>query len=161
PLPPAAPRHPHRLEAHGHVRVDDWYWLSDRSNPEVLAYLQAENDYADPDRSRAAEDVVADARAGRPSDQTGEQVLLDENLLAGDGGYLAVGVFDVSPDQLTLAYATDLDGSETYTLRFRDLESGRDHDDVIEGVYYGSAWAMDNRTFFYVRPDHAMRPWQV
>ncbi len=37
---------PHRLEQHGHVRVDDYYWLNDRSNPEVLAYLQAENDYA-------------------------------------------------------------------------------------------------------------------
>jgi oligopeptidase B len=32
---------------------------------------------------------------------------------------------------------------------------------VIEDVYYGSAWALDNRTFFYVRPDEAMRPYQV
>jgi oligopeptidase B len=31
----------------------------------------------------------------------------------------------------------------------------------VEGVYYGSAWAADNRSFFYIRPDEAMRPYQV
>ena len=43
---PRAKAVPHQLEQHGHVRVDEYYWLNDRSNPEVLAYLQAENDYA-------------------------------------------------------------------------------------------------------------------
>ncbi|MBD3854043.1 MAG: S9 family peptidase, partial [Acidobacteria bacterium] len=32
-------------EAHGDVRVDDYYWLRERTNPEVLAYLEAENAY--------------------------------------------------------------------------------------------------------------------
>lgn len=43
--PPAAPRRPHTLTAHGDVRVDDWYWLrsDDRDDPEVLALLEAEN----------------------------------------------------------------------------------------------------------------------
>ncbi|PJA78066.1 MAG: oligopeptidase B, partial [Nitrospirae bacterium CG_4_9_14_3_um_filter_51_5] len=36
----------HRLERHGHVRTDEYYWLRDRDDPEVLAYLQAENEYA-------------------------------------------------------------------------------------------------------------------
>ncbi len=198
------------------MRVDDWYWLSDRANPDVLAYLQAENEYADavlastrslqeqlyaeiksrvaetdagpptrhghwwywsrtvegkqypilcrrpnPDGALRPEVIVADARRDLAADLTGEQVLLDENLLAGSSAYLSVGVLDISPDQRILAYATDLNGSELYTLRFRDLESGEDLDDVIEGVYYGSAWAHDNRTFFYMRPDKAMRPWQV
>jgi oligopeptidase B len=45
--PPAAPRRPHTLTAHGDVRVDDWYWLrsDDRDDPEVLALLGAENDF--------------------------------------------------------------------------------------------------------------------
>jgi oligopeptidase B len=34
---------PTRLEKHGHVRVDDYYWLRERDNPEVIAYLNAEN----------------------------------------------------------------------------------------------------------------------
>jgi oligopeptidase B len=46
PDPPRAPLIPHRLEQHDQVRVDDYYWLNDRSNPKVLAYLQEENDYA-------------------------------------------------------------------------------------------------------------------
>lgn len=45
--PPRAKKVPHRLEKHGQVRVDDYFWLKERSNPEVLAYLKAENDYTD------------------------------------------------------------------------------------------------------------------
>ena len=41
--PPRPPRRPHRLEKHGDVRVDDYYWLRERDNPEVRAYLEAEN----------------------------------------------------------------------------------------------------------------------
>jgi len=36
-----------RLEKHGHVRLDDYYWLRERDNPEVIAYLKAENDRAE------------------------------------------------------------------------------------------------------------------
>ncbi len=45
PVAPVVEKQPHSLEAHGEVRVDDYYWLRDRSNPEVLAYLEAENAY--------------------------------------------------------------------------------------------------------------------
>ena len=40
---PVAPRHPHRHEKHGDVRVDDYYWLRERDNPEIREYLEAEN----------------------------------------------------------------------------------------------------------------------
>nr|WP_255567349.1 S9 family peptidase [Flavobacterium okayamense] len=43
--PPIAKKIPHALEKHGHVRNDDYYWLNDRENLEVIAYLNAENDY--------------------------------------------------------------------------------------------------------------------
>jgi oligopeptidase B len=43
--PPLAPRRPRELVAHGDRRSDDWYWLADRDDPEVVAYLQAENVY--------------------------------------------------------------------------------------------------------------------
>lgn len=42
-VPPVAKRLAHELTAHGHTRVDDYYWLRERDNPEVLAYLEAEN----------------------------------------------------------------------------------------------------------------------
>ncbi|MGQ0431425.1 MAG: S9 family peptidase [Microthrixaceae bacterium] len=45
--PPAAPRRPHPLHAHGDERIDDWYWLrsDDRSDPDVLGLLKDENDF--------------------------------------------------------------------------------------------------------------------
>ena len=45
--PPVAKRVDTRREFHGDVFVDPYEWLRDKSNPEVLAYLEAENDYAD------------------------------------------------------------------------------------------------------------------
>jgi oligopeptidase B len=44
---PRAPRNPNILRAHGEERVDDWFWLRERANPEVRAYLDAENTYTD------------------------------------------------------------------------------------------------------------------
>ena len=41
--PPRAPQRPQRLEKHGDVRVDDYYWLRNREDPAVRAYLEAEN----------------------------------------------------------------------------------------------------------------------
>jgi oligopeptidase B len=35
------------IEAHGDRRVDDWYWLGDREDPQVLEHLRAENAYAE------------------------------------------------------------------------------------------------------------------
>ena len=43
--PPMAQVIPKKLEKHGDVRIDDYYWLSDRENPDVVAYLTAENEY--------------------------------------------------------------------------------------------------------------------
>jgi oligopeptidase B len=42
---PEAPRRPHPITTHGDTRQDDWFWLrsDDRSDPEVLALLDAEN----------------------------------------------------------------------------------------------------------------------
>lgn len=45
--PPIAKQIPYKLRFHGHTRIDHYYWLRERDNPEVLAYLEQENDYAD------------------------------------------------------------------------------------------------------------------
>ncbi len=43
--PPMAAVVPHEMEIHGDVRVDDYYWLNQRDNPDTIAYLEAENEY--------------------------------------------------------------------------------------------------------------------
>ncbi len=44
-LPPKALKIPKELTAHNHTRIDDYYWLNDRENPEVINYLNSENEY--------------------------------------------------------------------------------------------------------------------
>ncbi len=43
--PPKALKKPKELNAHGHSRTDNYYWLNERENPEVIAYLTEENKY--------------------------------------------------------------------------------------------------------------------
>ena len=43
--PPVAAKKDKKLTQHGDVRIDPYYWLNERENPEVLAYLAAENRY--------------------------------------------------------------------------------------------------------------------
>lgn len=43
--PPVAKQIPHEMTAHGHTRVDPYYWMNERDNPDVTAYLEAENAY--------------------------------------------------------------------------------------------------------------------
>nr|WP_255462700.1 S9 family peptidase [Galbibacter sp. BG1] len=44
-VPPIAEKKPKTLEKHGDIRVDDYYWLNERENPEVIDYLERENAY--------------------------------------------------------------------------------------------------------------------
>jgi oligopeptidase B len=201
-VPPVAPRRPVTLTEHGDERIDPWYWLRERSNPEVLALLEAENAHTaavlagtDGLRETLFREIVGriqetdlsvpGCRAGwwyyertttgaqysvncrqpdadgQPAGDATEQVILDENAAAGDSDFFALGVFQVSPDGRLLAYSTDLEGDEIYSLRIRDLDTGADLPDLIENTYYGSAWSLDGGTLFYTRPDAAHRPYQV
>ena len=45
-IPPVAPVHHTETKVHNHTLVDDYAWLRERENPEVVAYLEAENAYA-------------------------------------------------------------------------------------------------------------------
>jgi oligopeptidase B len=43
--PPVAKKVPHTLVTHGESRTDDYFWLKDKKDPEVVKYLEAENAY--------------------------------------------------------------------------------------------------------------------
>jgi oligopeptidase B len=47
PAPPVAKKVPKSTEVNGRTLVDNYYWLRDKKNPEVKAYLEAENAYTD------------------------------------------------------------------------------------------------------------------
>ncbi len=43
--PPLADQKPYQHKLHNDIRMDEFYWLKDRDNPEVIDYLERENDY--------------------------------------------------------------------------------------------------------------------
>src|SRR5215510_13150703 len=45
--PPLAKKIPHTTEIHGYTLKDDYFWLRQKSNPEVIQYLEAENAYTE------------------------------------------------------------------------------------------------------------------
>ena len=91
----------------------------------------------------------------------GEQVLLDGNELAEGHDFFSLGAYDISPDDRLLAYSTDFDGDERFTLRIRDLETGQDLPDEIPATGYSTAWSADNSVLFYTMMDEAWRPYRV
>ena len=43
--PPIAEQKPYQHKIHNDIRMDPYYWLKERENPEVIDYLERENDY--------------------------------------------------------------------------------------------------------------------
>jgi oligopeptidase B len=192
PAPPDVAKKPHVVKApHGAERQDEYYWLRDdsRKQPEMLAYLNAENAYADafmaplkPLQDKLYEEIVGRIKqddASVPYRERGhwyytryetgkdypiyarrkgsmndaEQILLDVNVMAQGKDYFSVGDWEVSQDNALLAWAEDSVGRRQYTIRFKDLATGKVFDDVITGVSANLVWADDNRTLFYVEND--------
>ena len=59
PVPPDVEKKPEKLTANGDTRIDNYYWLNQRENPQVIEYLVAENNYTDA--------VLAQIAARRPT----------------------------------------------------------------------------------------------
>ncbi|NEQ97508.1 MAG: S9 family peptidase [Cyanothece sp. SIO2G6] len=193
---PVAAQQPKVLEIHGDRRIDPYYWLRDRSNSEVITYLEAENAYTqaqlrhtEPLQTQLYEemlgriqetDLSVPYRHGdyfyysrtesgkaygilcrkRGSLETDEEILLDQNQLAEGEAFFSLGDTAVSPNHQYLAYATDTNGSESYTLQIKDLTTDTLFTDTIQEVSE-VVWANDNQTLFYVRIDSAHRPFQL
>ena len=207
PTPPDVAKKPHVVRAPvGAERQDEYYWLRDdtRKDPAMLAYLEAENAYADvllapskpvqdamygeivarikqddasvPFRERGwwyysrfeagkdypiharrkdagGIDALSILRANEAADFAGEEVLLDVNALAAGKDYFAVGGRDVSQDNRFLVYGDDTNGRRQYTLRVKDLATGKTLADAIPGTAGYAVWADDNKTFFYIEND--------
>ncbi len=87
-----------------------------------------------------------------------EEIVLDCNKLAEGHKSFSLAAYSVSPRHDILAYAIDTDGSEVFTLYFKNLTTGDLYPEKIEKLYYGSAWSMDNKTFYYITQDENQRP---
>ena len=190
--PPVARIIPRVDTLNGEIRVDNYFWLREKQNPEVRTYLEAENAYTATgmQHTEALQEQIYRELLGRiketdlsvPYRQGGfwyytrteqgkaypiycrrsgtldapEQVILDQNALAQGKRFDALGGFDVSPDGRLLMYLEDTTAFRVYTLYVKDLPSGWIIDSIAN-VWNGTAWADDNRTFFYMTADSAKR----
>ncbi|MBY4401456.1 S9 family peptidase [Rhodococcus fascians] len=206
--PPIAKKVPQGRTHHGDTFIDNYEWLRVKEDPEVIAYLEAENAYTeqqtaglealrgkifDEIKSRTQEtDLSVPTRMGQwwyysrtvegksyglqcrcPVDSSddwtpptlssdvdvpGEQILLDANVEAEGHDFFSLGAFSISLDGTLLAYSTDTEGDERYTLRFKNLETGELLADTIENVAPGATWTADATHVFYLTVDESWRP---
>jgi oligopeptidase B len=191
PQPPRPAERPVPIESPHGTRIDEYAWMRDdtRSNPEVIAHLEAENAYRralslhlQPLVDRLYDEIVARIQQDddsvpyvfrgyrywrrfatgreypvylRSADVPGarEEVLLDLNELATGHEYYDVGEFDVSPDNRWLAYVEDTIGRRQYTLRFKDLTTGRVAGETIDNVEAALVWTADSSAVLYIEKD--------
>lgn len=104
--------------------------------------------------------------ARRPASEDGEisgeeQIIFDGDAEAEGIEYFDIGTVDHSPNHRYLAYSIDTAGSEFYTLKVRDLETGEDVATLTQEGYGSLEWANDSRTLFWVWRDPNNRPKRV
>jgi len=196
--PPMAVVRPHRFDEFGTVRIDNYYWLKERSNPEVIKYLEDENTYTKAIMAHtvALQDRLYEEMKGRvlQNDQSvpfregnyfyytrlvegknypiyarkrgslnaPEEIMIDANVLAEGKATFLIRAWDVSSAEDILAFGADTTGGRVSAIRFKNLRTGEMLSDVIPRSIGGIAWAEDNRTIFYTKPDSvSVRPYQV
>ncbi len=100
--------------------------------------------------------------ARRPRGKSdGEEILLDEEALSKGKPFFQVGAASHSPDHALYAWAADEQGSEYYTIRVRDLTSGRELGSPVESAYGALTFSPDSRWLFWVWRDENARPSKV
>ena len=90
-----------------------------------------------------------------------EEVLLDGDKEAEGKAYFRLGGLDHADNHKLGLWSYDDKGSEYFTLKVRDLETGKDLEDVITETTGGGIWDNACASFFYVKQDENHRPSKV
>ncbi|GAB4014792.1 oligopeptidase B [Spirosoma koreense] len=188
--PPKAAVKPKELITNGHKRIDNYYYLNERENPEVINYLKAENAYLDqvlaPVKDLQAklfeemkgrikqQDESVPYKEGeyyyysryitggeypiycrrKGSMQGNEEVMFDGNVMAKGHNYYQLGGYEISDNEELAIFAEDTVSRRLYTLRIKNLKTGKIYPEAIQNTEAGSfAWATDNKTLFYIKKD--------
>ncbi len=190
PTAPVAEQKPYTVKG-PKDRNDPYYWLRDdtRKDPAMLAYLKAENAYADavlahtkPLQEKLFNEIVSRIKqddSSVPVRQRGyyyytrfetgadypilarkrgslaakEQVMLDQPAMAKGHSFFSVGEWTVSQDNKLVAYAEDTVGRRQYSLKVKNLATGKMLADVVPNVEPNLVWADDNKTIYYIEKD--------
>jgi oligopeptidase B len=189
PKPPTAAIKAKQLTSPYGTRTDNYYWLNERENPQVLNYLKQENAYTEQQMApvKDLEEKLYTEMKGRIKEQdasvpyrdhgyyyytryeTGgeyplycrkagsltapEEIMLNGNEMGQGKSYFAIGGYEVSDDNQTLAYGTDEVSRRLYTLQFKNLATGQLYPEKIANTAGSAVWAADNKTVFYAKKD--------
>ena len=82
-----------------------------------------------------------------------EAILFNVNEMAEGFDYYQLGGLNISLDNKLMVFATDTVSRRQYSLRIKNLETGKIYEDIIENTTGGSVWANDNKTIFYTKKD--------
>ncbi len=190
-IPPRCPKIPKTLTEHGETREDPYFWLREKENPKVEAYVREENAYyasvmgrlADLKESyfeklksrMAPEAVEVPYRKGphlyssripegseyRIYERDGKPVL-DLNEIAKTFQYVAIGAFETSDAHDLLAYSLDTEGDEIYRIHFLSLEHGKTAPtEAIENTEGEVVFSAEGDFLYYLRLNDQHRPFQV
>lgn len=181
---------PKEIITHNHTRIDNYYWLNDPENPDVITYLKTENEYLDKVMApvKPLQEKLFAEMKGRIKEQdesvpvkdgeyfyyvkyveggeypiycrkkesvyAPEEILLDGNEMGKGKKYFSIGGYELTDNDEIIAYGVDTVSRRNYTVRFKNLKTGKIYKDQIKNTEGGSyAWAADNKTFFYIRRD--------
>ncbi|HEY0047370.1 MAG TPA: S9 family peptidase [Flavobacterium sp.] len=189
PKPPIAKKIAKKLKKHGHVRIDNYYWLNDRENPEVIDYLNQENAYYDAMtlHTKELQQKLFEEMKGRIKEddqsvpylyngyyyitryETGkgypiysrkkgslsadEEIIFNCNELAEGHAFFQLGGLSISPDNKRAAFSTDVIGRRMFSLKIKDLVTGKILSEEIKNTTGNTVWANDNKTLFYTVQD--------
>lgn len=90
-----------------------------------------------------------------------EEILLDANIQAQGSEFYDVGSVAASPDNQWLSYSEDHLGRRIYSIRVKNLLTGKVLADEIENSTGKVVWAADNKHIFYIKKDKNLRAYQV
>lgn len=202
--PPIAKKIRTTFENHGDIRHDDYYWMNEKTNPEVIAHLEAENAYYQSVLApfEALKNEMYEAMIERiPPEEINvpiqqgayfyyereekelqypifarkqatnrielasakEEIILDLNTLASDEEYLSVGEVRPSDDHQFIAYTENRDGTDSYTLYIKNMNTGQLLPDIIPNIYIYSSveWSKDGQYIFYITLNDLQRSNQL
>ncbi len=90
-----------------------------------------------------------------------DEILFDEPKEAEGKEYFRLGILDVSPDDLLMAYGADDNGSERYTLKIRELATGRELETISTQVNGDVVWAADSKSLVYTEVNEQWRAYKI
>lgn len=140
-VPPIALRRPKTIEQHGETRVDDYFWLREKDNPEVRAYLEAENAWtaAQMRDTRQLEERLYREIVGRIQET-------DSSAPVRSGPWLY--------------YSRTLAGKQ-YKLYCRKPASGGEEEILLDANALAGDCAYFQLGVFEPSPDHTLLAWSV